>query len=285
MSHLNKASMSAPKKHTIQDMQDLAESRQGKCLSKKYVNNRTKLKWKCSENHKWTAPPAGVTKGKWCSKCAVNLRRHSIEKMQVQAEKHGGRCLSKKYINSKTKLKWKCDKGHRFDASPNHIIQGRWCPTCGYKKAAESRTKPFERYKVFAKKKRGKCISDSCSNNLEKLVWECRKGHQWKATPNDVCNHGTWCPVCANKKMSRNRMLSLEDMHVLAGKRKGKCLSKRYYGVTEKLVWECELKHKWKTSPNSIKQGSWCPVCARKKKWRGKFGTNSIKLKEMSFVN
>ena len=39
------------KKLTIKDMQELAKARGGKCLSKKYVNGRVKLKWKCAEGH------------------------------------------------------------------------------------------------------------------------------------------------------------------------------------------------------------------------------------------
>ena len=36
---------------TIEEMQKLAEKKGGKCLSTEYVNNRTKLKWQCSEGH------------------------------------------------------------------------------------------------------------------------------------------------------------------------------------------------------------------------------------------
>jgi len=44
-------------KLTIKEMQEIAESRGGKCLSKEYVNNYTKLKWQCDEGHTWKATP------------------------------------------------------------------------------------------------------------------------------------------------------------------------------------------------------------------------------------
>jgi len=32
--------------------------------------------------------------------------------MQQVAKKRGGKCLSEKYVNAKTKLEWECRKGH-----------------------------------------------------------------------------------------------------------------------------------------------------------------------------
>lgn len=42
----------------------------------------------------------------------------------------GGECQSKIYINSSTKLKWKCKNGHEWEATPNTIKNGHWCQKC-----------------------------------------------------------------------------------------------------------------------------------------------------------
>jgi len=57
-----------PKKLTIEEMQRIAESRGGKCLSEKYINNRTKLKWQCEKGHIWEAAP----RRSWCPYCSEN---------------------------------------------------------------------------------------------------------------------------------------------------------------------------------------------------------------------
>lgn len=44
----------------------------------------------------------------------------------------------------------------------------------------------------------------------------------------------------------------------------GKCLSDLYVNMLSPLEWECTEGHKWKTAPNSISNGSWCPKCRRK---------------------
>ncbi|WP_373322126.1 zinc-ribbon domain-containing protein [Paraburkholderia adhaesiva] len=45
--------------------------RTGECLSERYVNNETKLRWRCAKGHEWEAVPASVIKGSWCPQCAI----------------------------------------------------------------------------------------------------------------------------------------------------------------------------------------------------------------------
>ena len=81
-------------KYSIEDMQKLAESKGGKCLSKKYVNNETKLKWQCKEGHIWeTTPSKIINSGRWCHICAGNLPL-TIEEMHEIARERRGLCLS-----------------------------------------------------------------------------------------------------------------------------------------------------------------------------------------------
>ena len=60
---------SQKKKHTIEEMVEIATSKSGKCLSKKYINNSTKLLWECKLGHQWYAVPKTIVKGHWCPKC------------------------------------------------------------------------------------------------------------------------------------------------------------------------------------------------------------------------
>jgi len=56
---------------------------------------------------------------------------YGIEDMQGAARFRGGECLSDKFIDMRTKLKWKCAFHHEFDATPTLILKaGHWCPEC-----------------------------------------------------------------------------------------------------------------------------------------------------------
>ena len=131
---------SGTKKHTIEQMQELAIEKGGKCLSDTYVNSKTNLKWECEKKHTWNAQPDGILRGKWCPHCN-SKKKGTIEQMRKVAAKKGGTCLSKKYINSRTKLKWKCKNKHIWEASPSRILQGHWCRKCNNRGSKTSKKK------------------------------------------------------------------------------------------------------------------------------------------------
>ena len=56
-------------------MQDIAQERGGVCLSKRYVNAHTKLRWKCREGHEWKSRPNGIKNGNWCPECRRSRRK------------------------------------------------------------------------------------------------------------------------------------------------------------------------------------------------------------------
>ncbi len=60
-----------PGSNTIRDMQELASSRGGQCLSTEYVDTKTKLKWKCAFGHEWEATSRLLKAGHWCPGCAA----------------------------------------------------------------------------------------------------------------------------------------------------------------------------------------------------------------------
>ena len=121
-------------KKSIEEFKLLAKERDGECLSDEYLGIFEKLKWKCKEGHEWEVAPKSVQDGRWCPKCGRikvgNQFRKSIEDMQDLANKNGGVCLSTEYQKITAKLKWRCKEGHEWEASPDGIQQGSWCPKC-----------------------------------------------------------------------------------------------------------------------------------------------------------
>jgi hypothetical protein len=115
---------------TLADVRAAARERGGACLSTRYVNGRTKLRFRCAKGHEWEATPNHVLNHRsWCPECAPS-RLATIEEMQAIARKRGGRCLSTTYVKSRERLRWQCAAGHRFEATPMAIWAGRWCLVC-----------------------------------------------------------------------------------------------------------------------------------------------------------
>lgn len=115
--------------HTIEEMQQIAKSRGGKCLSTEYKTNKIKLKWECKYGHQWEALSDSVIgQETWCPYC---IGRHkNIEYLQELAAKKNGKCLATELKRVDYKVEWQCEKGHIWSASPTNIRKGRWCPLC-----------------------------------------------------------------------------------------------------------------------------------------------------------
>lgn len=92
-----------------------------------------KVWWQCKKGHSWQATIYNRAKNKsGCPVCARNVRRkYTIEDLQSYAKERGGKCLSKKYMNSKTKLEFCCKEGHIWERRADKFLYtNKWCPVC-----------------------------------------------------------------------------------------------------------------------------------------------------------
>jgi hypothetical protein len=74
---------------TIGQMQQIARSRGGRCLSERSCNTATKLSWRCSGGHQWSATPFQVKKGHYCPFCA-GVAPVTLPALQYMAAQKGG---------------------------------------------------------------------------------------------------------------------------------------------------------------------------------------------------
>ncbi len=117
----------------------IAKQKNGKCLSKTYLGIHSKITWQCEKGHEWSATSASILHSNtWCPRCA-GVAPLSLSDMQEIAKRRGGKCLSKKYSNNRTKLKWKCAEGHEWESVPLSVRRGHWCPVCGKHKSWKTR--------------------------------------------------------------------------------------------------------------------------------------------------
>lgn len=188
--------------------------------------------------------------------------RLTLEDAHAEAAKHGGRCLSDTYINSKSLLLWGCKvKEHRnWTACINNVRNGTWCPQC-----AGALT--LEDAQAVAEERGGVCLSLEYKNSKTPLDFDCLvAGHPvFQATLNHVKCRGTWCARCgcANKN-TPFRTLTLEDAQEAAAARGGTCLSTVYINSKTPMLFKChDENHKpWATRLNNVRSGgTWCPHC------------------------
>ena len=241
-------------KLTIEKMKDIAESRKGKCLSEKYINSVTKLKWHCIEGHIWSARPSDIQREHWCPQCGNKRKGESqklnIEEIQQIALDQGGCCLSSEYINSHTPLLFQCGNEHIWAAKPYSIKQGKWCRYC--------LRHTIEKMQQIALERGGWCLSHRYINKHTKLWFQCGVcEHIWDAIPSNIIKK-SWCPSCAvNAKKA-----TIEEIQLLAQKRGGKCILTEYKNNRQKLLFQCTKGHTWMMSADVMKRGQWCTICS-----------------------
>jgi len=132
-----------------------------------------------------------------------------------------------------------------------------------------SKTKDIQKLQSIANTRGGSLRSKFYLGANIKLDWQCQKGHTWLASPSEVRGTknriGTWCPKCAIEIRANKLKGELSEFQTIAKSKNGKCISTAYINSQSKLIWECEFGHRWSAVPNSIKQGTWCSKCSKKK--------------------
>jgi hypothetical protein len=191
---------------TIEEMREIAAERGGKCLSNEYVNGRTPLQWYCLEHdYTWWNLPNNVKNHKqWCMKCAGRTW-WTIEAVKDLAKSRGGKCLSKRYKNTREKFSFRCNKcKHTWKTSLSSLLNGSFCPKCGLEKVLQKTRKTIEGMKHIAESRGGKCISTKYVNSHTHLLFKCSNlDHpSWKATPSNI-RRGKWCRLCSIESRQR----------------------------------------------------------------------------------
>ena len=164
------------------------------------------------------------------------------------------------------KIYIRCELGHLWKTLPWNVIKGSWCSNsiCLGKRISTNRaalTLPiqYKRIKKIVLEKNGKWINPIYINNHTHLNLICKNSHKFSIIPY-VLFSGGWCPNCVGKHSKEEHVLELQKIAKSHG---GKLISKKYFTTKIRLLWECSKKHRWKTSPASVRTSkSWCPYCA-----------------------
>lgn len=163
------------------------ENRGYKLHSTEYIRAKDYLKVECPNGHRypvtWDAFKDGQRqKGRRCAKCSK--RKVDFEEVYFYTESIGYKLVSTEYRNAKSKLKFKCPKGHDFPMSwSNFKNNKRRCPECqNLKRWTYNEVKSFFESRSYQ-------LLTVTYNNTNQILWYiCPKGHKSKTTFNKFKN-------------------------------------------------------------------------------------------------
>lgn len=129
------------------------------------------------------------------------MKRLTLAEIRRIAERRGLRCLSKKYVNTVTKLHFSCKKSRKhgvFEMRPSSLkYQEAGCPLCAHSRKGQYRKLDIKTVNDFVKAKwNGVCLSTKYLGNNKKLKFKCADGHPFDMTPSAIMNEGSWCRLC-----------------------------------------------------------------------------------------
>jgi hypothetical protein len=114
----------------------IARAQGGELLSTKYKDSTALLRFRCKKGHDFKLRASHARSGHWCPHCgrkqAADARRATIQEIQAEAKRRGGKCLDKEYAEPKKKLTWKCSNPEHppWENRWHKVKAGQWCPFC-----------------------------------------------------------------------------------------------------------------------------------------------------------
>ena len=160
--------------------------------------------WKCSLGHTWSATVIGRTQGnKACPFCSDQKTWSGFNDLATThphlMSDADGWDPTKIHAGTNKKLKWICQKGHRWEATgSSRSGNNTGCPYCSNRKILVGFNDLQTTHPHLAREANGWNPKNVVSGNNRKFKWKCANGHLWTAPlSNRSQGKETGCPTCA----------------------------------------------------------------------------------------
>lgn len=245
----------------------LQKAHPGYAALEEYKTSHTKIAFKCDKGHVFKAKPADIIgqRGTGCRICAVNRQRTTQEEFLKRLQKvHPGYMALEEYKSIHTKIKFKCNKGHIFEAEPNSIInRGECCRICAFEKLRQSQIMPKDQFiqKLQQSNPTIKLISPYTKSS-DRMQFKCIKcGHIWKTGGTHLIgNNPNGCPNCAKVRMLPTLKLGPESIKISKEEFAQRVhqaypkwhLLSEYQSQGNQVIIKCEHDHIFKAWPQQL---------------------------------
>ena len=171
-----------------------------------------KVWWLCPNGHEWKAVINSRTRGYGCPYCAG--QKPTVDRNLVTEypellkewdwEKNSHKKPEEFTPRSKSKVWWKCGKGHSWQASIGNRTRKdtkNLCPVCLNRILCEdnslAKVRPDIAETWHPSKNAALTPNDVVAGGYRKVWWICKHGHEWETTVGIRVKAGTGCPKCS----------------------------------------------------------------------------------------
>lgn len=243
--------MNALQQRKFAELKEAVKNRPGwELLSTSYVNNATKLDFKCPNNHIRKMESSNFKNGNGCAICSGCDSNSAKERFEKRVKELGGTLIDD-YVNKRTSVRGICIEGHEIIIRPDSVVKGLGiCITCVGQDPIISKNKFIERVTELG----GKVIGNY-KNASTAVSVICTNGHINDVTPANTYQWG----ICHKCGTGRHR-LELE-FAAKVEQSGGKILSP-YINCTTPVAALCKNNHTCYIKACNIMAGfSMCKAC------------------------
>jgi very-short-patch-repair endonuclease len=209
-------------KHTYEYIKQYFENENCELLETEYINNSTKMKYKCICNNITYIRYSDFQQGKRCSKCG-GKKKHTYEFVKQYFKNEGCELLENEYKNNSTKMEYLCNCGNISRINFNNFKNGYRCLKCG---GSEKLT--FEFVKKFFEDKKCILLETDYVNNNTNMKYICINNHVSFIMFNDF-KRGNRCNLCKNKtEKNVNNFLIESNYNIISQAKFDWCKNKRH---------------------------------------------------------
>lgn len=187
------------KKHSYKYVKQYFKKQGCELLEKDYINAHVKMEYKCSCGNISEINFNKFKMGSRCKKCS-GKEKSNFKDVKQYFRDHGCELLEKEYINTKTKMRYKCNCGNTSEIIFNSFKRG-----CRCKKCAKNESFTFEYVKQYFKEQNCELLEKTYINNYTKMKYICQCGEKSK-----ICfskfKIGRKCKKCGIKKHTQTMM-------------------------------------------------------------------------------
>lgn len=260
---------------TSAQIQNVAESRGGKCLALELKGSNVKRTWECAHGHRWQASYNSIfSKGSWCPECATGISERICRAYFEQLfgskfpkrrpdwlRSPEGNQMELDGYSEELKIAFEHHGNQHYHAgsffveSEIDLDRQKLLDSWKQKLCFKNGVRLFEIPQI------GKYVKE---DELREFIGNAALD-LGVSIPNDFETKNIDLKV-AYSTFGSSEVLA--DLNRLANERGGKCLSLQYVGNNKSLDWECAKGHRWSAAPQSIKSGYWCLRCSIEKRQR-----------------
>lgn len=167
-------------------------------LSETYINVFSNLRYKCSNNHVVELPFHEFKKRATCRECSKYTHK-TFEEVYKSFKEEGCELLETEYINSATKMRYRCECGEESLITFSKFKQDQRCKKCQVNKIKEKNTKYTLEYVTnYLKQENYTLLNYDIDNKI--IEYKCDVNHKSSANLYSFITNNRRCFYCKYEK-------------------------------------------------------------------------------------